>query len=452
MSYLVVGGGFGGLAAAHALVERHGVSAGDVRVLEASSRIGGALRPTSLAGQDVDAGPDALLTRRPEGLELLEALGLDAATVVPASGRAYLATSAGLEPYPAGLFLGIPLRPESLEDAVPLSEEGRRRALQGFELPAVSDTTDLSVSELVSRRWGPEVAERLAGPLLAAVHAGRADYLSAAACAPQLFPDARPGPPATAGGPEGGPPPFVSLKGGLWRLGETLRDCLTARGVEVVTGTPVLELARGPQRWRVTTRDGDLEADRVVLAVPADVAAGLMAPFAPDAAEALASVEMASVAIAVVLVRATAPFPEGSGFLVPPSPASPLLTACTWFDQKWPGTARPDGRILRLSTGRHGDRRFDALDDTDLAAWLVAEAAQSMDQALELVEATVTRFPRAFPQYAVGHLDLIRRVHKDVHRAGSGTLALCGNSYAGVGLPAVVASAQSAARALAAAA
>lgn len=448
MTYLVVGGGIAGLTAAHALVTRHGVSGDEIQLREASARIGGCLRPTSLAGQTVDAGPDALLTRRPQGLELIRSLRLDGDTVTPATGRAYLATESGLRSYPPGLFLGIPVRPESVGTADVLSEEGRRRALEGFDIPPTADTADVSVAELVARRWGPEVAERLAGPLLAAVHAGRADYLSAAACAPQLFPDARP-PSPTAGG---GSPPFVSLAGGLWQLIEAMRDVLTEQGVELVTDTPVVELARRPHGWNAKTAEGEIAADRVVLAVGARVAAQLIAPVALGAAEVLRSIEHASVAIAVALVSASSGFPEGSGFLVPPLPASPLLTACTWFDQKWPATARSDGRLLRLSAGRHRDGRFEGFDDRDLAERLVAEAAQLTGQPLELLDAIVTRYPGAFPQYAVGHPELVRKVHDDVHRASSGTLALCGNAYAGVGIPAVIASAHAAAGQVAAAA
>lgn len=448
MRYLIVGGGVGGLAAAHFLVERHGVSGADVRVLEATDRVGGCLKPATLAGQTLDAGPDALLTRRSEGVELLDALDLEGRTVRPASGRAYLASASGLAPYPPGLFLGVPIRPESVANADVLSPAGRARGVEGFELPPATRADDVSVSEMVARRWGEEVAQRLAGPLIAAVHAGDANYLSAAACAPQLFPDARPSlPKGTGAAPES---PFVSLDGGLWQLAEELRRVLEDRGVEVSTGAAVHELEQRPDGWMATTPAGEVGSDRVVLAVGAPVAARLLAPVAPTSARSLASMEHASVAIAIVLLSPAADFPEGSGFLVPPTGGSQrYLTACTWFDQKWPGTARPDGRIVRLSTGRHGDARFEELDDAELTGRLVDDLAELTGQRLEALSATVTRFPDAFPQYAVGHVDRIAAVHGEVNRATAGGLALCGNAYAGVGLPAVIGSARTAAAVIA---
>ncbi len=450
MNYVVVGGGVGGLAAAHALVHEHGVPGRDVVVWESSERVGGCLRPVSLGGQTLDAGPDALLTRRPEGIDLLRSLGLETQTVAPGTGQAYLASGDRLHPYPAGLFLGVPLRPEGVAATVLLSEQGRARAIEGFALPRTPDTSDVTVAEAIARRWGSEVADRLAGPLIAAVHAGRADYLSAAACAPQVFPDALPQPSA---GATDLAPPFVSLEGGLWKLAESLRRALQMAGVRVQTGRRVEELTQGQSGWTVRAGTLELAADRVVLALGAAATAILLAPTAPIAARSMASIELASVAIATVLLPPAVEFPDGSGFLVPPSPSSPrLLTACTWFDQKWPQTARDDGRIVRLSTGRHGDSRFSEFDDDALVARLTSELADLIGQRAEARSAAVTRFEDAFPQYAVGHLEKVAAVQAELDRVTCGTLALCGNAYAGVGLPAVIGSARAAARAVTAAA
>lgn len=444
MRFIVVGGGVGGLAAAHALVHQHGVPGSAVVVLEASDRVGGCLRPVSLEGQTLDAGPDALLTRRPEGIELVRSLELGAQTVAPATGRAYLASGDGLQPYPEHLFLGVPVRPEGVGATELLSEQGRARALEGFVLPPTADTSDVTVAEVVGRRWGTEVADRLAGPLIAAVHAGRADYLSAAACAPQLFPDARPRPSANTTDEV---PPFISLQGGLWQLADRLREALQAAGVAVETGRRVQAVTREEQAWTVIAGSDELVADRVVIAVGAPAAADLLAPTVPAAARTMELIELASVAIVTVLLTPSARLPHGSGFLVPPaSSGSRLLTACTWFDQKWPQAARGDGRIVRLSTGRHGDARFGELDDSALIAQLTRELAELVGQRLETRSAAVTRFADAFPQYRVGHLGLMAGVQEEIERATSGTLAVCGNAYAGVGLPAVIGSARAAAR------
>ena len=59
------------------------------------------------------------------------------------------------------------------------------------------------------------------------------------------------------------------------------------------------------------------------------------------------------------------------------------------------------------------------------------------------VDAHVQRWGGALPQYAVGHLDRVRRVRAAV--AQQPGLAVCGAAYDGVGIPACIASAEAAA-------
>src|SRR5450432_2669924 len=69
---VIVGGGVAGLAAAFFLRGTGAV----VTVLEGSPRIGGKLAVSEVAGIAVDAGAEALLARRPEGTDLVGAVGL----------------------------------------------------------------------------------------------------------------------------------------------------------------------------------------------------------------------------------------------------------------------------------------------------------------------------------------------------------------------------------------
>ena len=56
----------------------------------------------------------------------------------------------------------------------------------------------------------------------------------------------------------------------------------------------------------------------------------------------------------------------------------------------------------------------------------------------------MTRWGGALPQYAVGHVERIARVEAAV--ASVPGLAVCGASYAGIGIPACIASAQQSGR------
>ena len=81
---VVVGGGIAGLAAAYFLRGRGAA----VTVLEGSPRIGGKLATSEIAGVAVDSGAEALLARRPEGVDLIRAVGLREELVYPGTTTA----------------------------------------------------------------------------------------------------------------------------------------------------------------------------------------------------------------------------------------------------------------------------------------------------------------------------------------------------------------------------
>ena len=122
-----------------------------------------------------------------------------------------------------------------------------------------------------------------------------------------------------------------------------------------------------------------LEADAVVLAVPASGAAAMVRAASDKAARALAETRYASVAVATLAYRPDdvgRPL-DGSGFLVPRVDGR-LLTACTWFSSKWPDI-RPGGLVLlRCSAGRDGDERIAQLDDPGLVAHLHGEVSGAL--------------------------------------------------------------------------
>ncbi|MDX6390246.1 MAG: protoporphyrinogen/coproporphyrinogen oxidase, partial [Streptosporangiaceae bacterium] len=99
----VVGGGIAGLAAAFFLRDQPV----DVVVLEGSSRLGGKLAVSELAGVPVDAGAEALLARRPEGTELIRAVGLGGDLVPPGTTAARIWSRGVLRGLPARQMMGV---------------------------------------------------------------------------------------------------------------------------------------------------------------------------------------------------------------------------------------------------------------------------------------------------------------------------------------------------------
>jgi len=80
----IVGGGISGLAAAFFLRDQGAL----VTVLEGSPRVGGKLAISQVAGIAVDEGAESLLARRPEGTDLIGAVGLAGQLVRPGTTAA----------------------------------------------------------------------------------------------------------------------------------------------------------------------------------------------------------------------------------------------------------------------------------------------------------------------------------------------------------------------------
>ncbi|MCD4526715.1 protoporphyrinogen oxidase [Nocardioides sp. cx-173] len=442
---VVVGAGVAGLTAAHDLT-----GAGhDVLVLEAAPRTGGKILRHEVAGVMVDVGAEAMLNRRPEGVGLARALGLE--VVHPALASSRIWTRGALRPLPRSL-MGVPLDLEQLAASGVLSEAGLARVRQEPSLPPERIEGDLSVGDLVAHRFGDEVTDRLVEPLLGGVYAGHARLLSARASVPQLVAFAERGSlleQAAAIPTTYDLPVFAGLPGGMGGLTEALSARLDVR-----TGSTVRSLERDRRGFVLgvgpTTATERVRADAVVLATPAAPTARLLAGVAPVAAAELGDVEYASMAVVTLAFRAAdvAALEESgsSGFLVPPIDGR-RIKAATFSFAKWDWVRSAGAAAgvvhLRTSLGRHGEVAALQASDEELVAVSLADLADATGLDARPVDTHVQRWGGGLPQYAVGHLDRVARIRADV--AGVPGLAVCGAAYDGVGIAAVVASAHRAA-------
>jgi oxygen-dependent protoporphyrinogen oxidase len=263
---------------------------------------------------------------------------------------------------------------------------------------------------------------------------------------------------------------FTTLAGGLGTLPAYLAK---ASGAEVRTSAMVRELAPAARGWRLAVGSAaapeQVDADAVIIAIPARPAQRLLAsvPGASAAAAALGGISYASMAI-VTLAYPRSAFPGPglaalgwSGYLVPAVDGR-AVKAVTFSSVKWPylaeatpvapaadtadtaGAAHGAGplEIVRCSVGRIGEEALLQRSDDELAALAAAELAEATGVAGRPAAVRVTRWGGALPQYTVGHLDRVAAI-----RAGAAAqpgLAVCGAAYDGVGIPACVATARSA--------
>jgi oxygen-dependent protoporphyrinogen oxidase len=449
----VVGGGIAGLTAAY-----HAARAGArVTLLEGSPEVGGKLRVSDVAGLPVDEGAEAMLARRPEGLGLVRELGLGDRLVYPGTTSAAIWSRGVLHPMPGGHVLGVPADLGALARSRVLSPTGLLRVPLDLIRPATPRGEDVSVAELIGARVGTEVVDRLVEPLLGGVYAGRADELSFEATMPGLAQASRgrrslisAARAVREAAPKDPGPVFTTLNGGLGELATALRARLTELDATLRTQAMVRELRRVEDGWRLTLGPARapeaLHADAVVLAVPARAARRLLRDEVPAAAAELGRIDYASMAI-VTLAYAASAFPDpprGSGYLVP-AVESTGVKAVTFSTTKWPHLidGAPGMVVVRCSIGRYGEEHILQRPDEELKAVAMTELARTTGVIELPVDTRVTRWGGALPQYTVGHLDRVARIRAAV--AGVPGLAVCGAAYDGVGIPACVASARTAA-------
>ena len=453
----IVGAGIAGLAAAFFLRDEPA----QVIVLDGAPRPGGKLAVAEVAGCRVDVGAEALLTRRPEGTGLIEAAGLGGELVPAGTTAARIWSRGEMRPLPARQFMGVPADAAGLAEAGLLSAAGLARARQEPDLPGTHRDGDVPVASYVAARFGQEVVDRLVDPLLGGVYAGRSEELSFEATLPALADESRRHatltaaaaallPPAASDGAPSAPRPpvFSSLAGGLGTLPAALA---TASGAQLCTGAMVRDLAATDRGWRLTTGSAHapqwLDADAVILALPGRPASRLLAavPGAAAASAALGEISYASMAI-VTLAYPVAAFPrlpDTSGYLVPAVDGHPVK-AVTFSSVKWPQLRQraADLIFVRCSLGRIGEEQVLQRDDAELTVLAAADLAAATGVRGAPTASLVTRWGGALPQYTVGHLDRVARIQASL--ATQPRLAGCGAAYAGVGIPACIATARAA--------
>ncbi len=415
----------------------------EVVLLERSGQLGGALRSEELGDRMVDVGPDGFLGRRPEAAQLAREVGL-ADALVPIAGRGASVWARGkLRPMPEALALGVPTRFWPTARSGILGLRGRLGLARDALLPRPGGRGpigDRSVGPLVARKLGQRVVDALVDPLIGGIHAGSVDDMSTAAAFPALLVAAQrrgslmralraemPAP-----DPDG-PPLFWALDGGMAALVGAVADAVRGRGGDIRNGVKADRLERrAGGGWAVVAGGTTVEADGVVLALPAPPTAGLLRPHDDEAAGLLDAIDYASVTLVTFRVGAD-DVPAnlyGTGFLVPRrSPPRDrdhdawAVTACTFLDRKWPHLARDGEVLLRASLGRVDDIRAEDWSDGEVVERAWEELGALLGVTGQPKEAVVTRFPRAFPQYRVHHLLRIGRGaggHGPAGRAGPG--------------------------------
>lgn len=445
VSVAVVGGGVTGLVAAYRLRRQLGDDA-DITVVEAGSRIGGKLRTVPLGDGPVDVGAEAFIARRPEVAELIVELGLEDQLVHPAGRQPLIWSQGALHPLPTRTLMGIPSDPQSVAGLV--DADTLARIVAEPSVPFEWDpSADMDVATLVSGRFGEQVVRRSVDPLLGGVYSGLSDSIGVRAALPALAAALDAGATSltaavAAALPTPSPGPvFGALRDGYGALLEALRDAARPRTLLDAAATG---LRRDGDGWWL---DPLGHVDGVVLAVPAPDMVRLVGNAAPRLADAARGIELASSAVVALALPDDAGVPENSGVLVATG-ESLGAKAFTLSSRKWPHLAERSVTLVRASYGRFGAAAVVDAPDADLIAMARADLETVTGVSAEPVDVFVQRWHGGLPQYAPGHLDRVAAIEDAVAEVDG--LEVAGAYLHGVGVPACVAAATTAATRLAA--
>jgi oxygen-dependent protoporphyrinogen oxidase len=422
---VVVGGGISGLTVARTLKAR----GAPVVLLEAAERLGGKIRSELRDGFILEAGPNGFLDRDGSVARLAEQLGI-ADRLRHASAEAERRAI-----FVRGRVRQLPFSPPRFltSDVVPWHAK-LRVLLEPFcrQSPA---GVDESLGRFGRRHFGRTVTETLLDALQTGIFAGDIERLSLRAAFPRLhhlerahrslFLAMRAGR-RTHPGP---PPRLASFEGGLSTLVDALGRELEP---EIRTGAPVNSLRREGRAWKVSWQGGTEQTDRVVLALPAEAAAALVAPLDPSIATALTAIHYVPVSVVQMGWRERLqPEPKGFGVLVPAVERQPIL-GVIFASSAFPFRAPGGGTLLTTLVG--GAHRPDLAVRPDgellgtVRQWL--RTMLGIDRAPDVID--IVRWPRAIPQYEIGHQGRLDVLGLAV-RALPG-LVLTGNAYRGPGI------------------
>lgn len=453
---IIVGGGITGLSTAYYLQKqaREKSLPIQVKLIEASNRLGGVISTEKRDGFVIERGPDSIIARKKSALRLIEEVGLQDKIISNTAGKSYIFARGKLHTMPEGSFMGIPTKVTPFAKSGLFSPIGKLRAAGDFILPKGEPKSDQSLGAFFRRRLGNEVVDNLIEPLLSGIYAGDIDELSLMALFPNFYEMEQEHRSLVLGLNRTMPKPakaskqaaskkgmFISLSTGLEELITEVEKRLEAG--TVLKGMAVEKVAKAENGYMVTLADGNVEqADSVVIATEHFHAQRMLADYSfMDVFKEMPSNSVANVAMAFpksVIEKDI----DGTGFLVSRN-SDFRITACTWTHKKWPGTTPEDMALLRCYVGKPDDQEIVEMSDEEIINIALSDLNKTMNITAKPLFHIVTRWKKAMPQYTVGHLERMGKVKASLSAELPGVY-LAGGSFDGVGIPGCIDQAENA--------
>ena len=463
---VVIGGGVTGLAACNRLISeshKRGIPL-DVKLLEASHRVGGVIRTSSQDGYIIEHGPDAFISTKPWAKALCEELGLEDKLIGtnPKQRRSFILHKGRLHPVPEGFYLMAPASFLPFVKSPIFTWRGKLRMAMDLYLPRCRGVHEESVEQFVKRRLGTEAFTRMAQPMIGGVYTGDAKHLSLKATLPQFLEMeqeygsiikaliARKKQSKAEMSGTSGPrySLFLSLESGMQMLIDALVERLHPDSVKIETEVDRIEQLVSREGWRIHLNNQEnINADVVCIAIPAPRAATIIKTVVPELSKLLISIPYASsAAVNLAFPRIGVEHPlNGTGFVVPATERHSIL-GCTFSSVKFAGRAPADKVLLRAFVGGALQPNHLLQSESEMVESVLKDLREPLGINGKPTLAIVSRHSDAMAQYHVGHLDKAEKIEAQVGKLPG--LALAGNAYQGIGIPDCIHSGEQAAHAL----
>ncbi len=442
---IIVGAGITGLSAAWGLVKMAQQPI-QVTVLEENDRVGGKISSEYVSEGAkrivIEGAADSFLTQKPHAKELIEELGISdqLAPIERLAHPTYTIINGKLMEMPKELMMMVPMNWKTFLRTPIFTTAGKARFMAELVLPKRTLPGDESLGGFVHRRFGPEVVDRIAEPLLSGIYNSDPYKQSINATFPQYTKLEREHGSVIKGtllGRQQAPkqtstpqPPFLTMRDGMASLSETLKRHLREH---IRTQSKVTHIARTEHEYIVELENGEqIPADSIIITTQAYVAANLLKDVAPLVRSDLHGIEYLSTGTMALAYRAdevSLPM-AGYGVVIPRSEKREL-NALTIVNRKFAYRAPKDIVLIRAFFGGAKNPKAVDFDDARLI-----KMAQSELQSILGIQATpqfirIQRMRQASPQYHVGHLDRVERIEKELLPS----LYVAGSAYRGIGIP-----------------
>lgn len=427
MRCAIIGAGISGLSAAYFL-HRKSVPGLQVDVYDARPRVGGVLATVRRDGCVVEGGPDSFLTQKKAASKLCAEIGIQDQLVGSndAIRKTFVFHEGKLKQLPEGFFMMVPTKLWPLVKTDLISWPGKFAALR--DLFFYPERRDVSVARFIEERFGLEVLNNIAEPMLSGVYGGDVGNLSLKSAVPMIWDMQKRGS-LIAGmlkyrNARQQESLFTTLGGGMASLGERLQE--SCAGVGWKLGTAVKSVERtGAGRWRIG------ESDYEALLIATTEVPEMPTANGKRIAQLVRSVRKNSAVVVGVCFDGDQ-YREGFGWLVPRAERHSLMAA-TYVNNKFPGRAPGDVFLVRCFFGGRDAEKWIERTNEEILQETLSELKRiaGIDGTPRFYE--VHRWGRSMPEYAVGHDLLIMEVGQLAAREPN--LYLTGNIFRGIGIP-----------------